>query len=179
MNEVQAFRTTKEIDAMKRSLHGRNLLLFTIGINTALRVSDLLLLKVSDVTGEYIEVVESKTGKRKRIKINASIKTVVKALIPADAKSDDWLFPSRTGGKPISRVQAYRILNEAAERAGLTHMRIGTHSMRKTFGRFAYEKGIELPLIMKALNHSSERETLRYIGIEQDDIDSVHIDICL
>ncbi|MCG7346373.1 site-specific integrase [Sporosarcina sp. ACRSL] len=179
MNEVQSFRSTKEIDAMKRSLHGRNLLMFTIGINTALRVSDLLQLKVSDVTGEYIEVVESKTGKRKRIKINASIKKAVKTLLSADAKPDDWLFPSRNGGKPITRVQAYRILNEAAERAGLAHMRIGTHTMRKTFGRFAYERGVELPLIMKALNHSSERETLRYIGIEQDDIDSVHIDICL
>lgn len=178
MNEVQSFRSKKEIDMMKRSLNGRNLLMFTIGINTALRVSDLLTLKVSDVQGDFIIVKESKTGKTKRTKINASIKQALRELLPIDAKSDDWLFPSRVGSKSISRVQAYRILNEAAERSGVT-INVGTHTMRKTFARFAYDAGTPLELIMKALNHSSQRETLRYIGIEAEDIDQLYIDICL
>lgn len=178
MNEVQAFRNKREIAAMKKALSGRNLLLFTIGINTALRVSDLLALKVSDIEGDYIIVKESKTGKTKRTKINASIKKAIAELLPVDAKPDDFLFPSRVGSKQISRVQAYRILNEAADRAGVS-INIGTHSMRKTFAKFAYDAGTPLELIMKTLNHSSQRETLRYIGIESEDIDQVYIDICL
>ncbi|WP_419865699.1 tyrosine-type recombinase/integrase [Bacillus dakarensis] len=51
--------------------------------------------------------------------------------------------------------------------------RIGTHSLRKTFGYFAYQQGIDLAMIQKLLNHSSQAETLRYIGITQEQMDEV------
>src|SRR5699024_4162787 len=134
---------------------------------------------VADVSGKYIELRESKTDKVKRIKINRAIKDALAKLLPDDASGNDWLFPSRKGDQPIGRSQAWRILNSAAEAAGLKHVRIGTHSMRKSFGFHAYKSGVELPLLMRVLNHASQKETLLYIGIESEEIDEIYIDVCL
>src|SRR5690625_6702575 len=165
MNEVMPLKSIRDIERIKESLSNnpRNLLLFTIGINTALRISDILTLKVRDVSDTHIEITERKTSKRSRIKINDSIRSALRDLIPADANLDDWLFPSRKGDNHISRVQACRILNKAADVAGV-NVAIGTHSLRKTFSYHAYKSCVELPLLMRVLNHASQRETLRSIG---------------
>jgi len=178
MNEVQPIKNKRDIARIKKALHGRNLLLFIVGINSSLRISDLLALKVSDIQGDHLIVKEKKTGKRKHIRINSAIKKAARELVPKDTNTDDWLFPSRKGNKPISRVQAWRILNDAAKRAGLAFS-FGTHSLRKTFAYHAYKNGTDITLLMRVLNHASPRETLRYIGIENEDIDNVYIDVCL
>ncbi len=178
MNEVQPIKNKRDIERMKSALHGRDLLLFTIGINSSLRISDILPLSVGDFDGDHIVLTEKKTGKRKQIRINDAIKNAIAELVPADAQPSDYLFPSRKGAEPIGRVQAWRILNTAAARAGLD-IAFGTHSLRKTFGYFAYNNGTDISLLMRVLNHSSQRETLRYIGIEQESIDDVYINVCL
>lgn len=176
MNEVQPLKDKRDIERMKRALadNPRNLLLFTIGINTALRISDILPLKAGDVSDTHIVIHEKKTNKRKRIKINEAIRAAMPDVIDADA----YLFPSRRGDKPVGRVQAWRILNRAADDVGI-NIDIGTHSLRKTFAFHAYESGVDISLLMRILNHASQRETLRYIGIEQENIDDVYIDVCL
>lgn len=173
MSAVDPIRSRADIERMKKSLHGRDLLLFIVGINSALRISDILALKVGDLRGKDYIGTETKTGKTKRFEINKSIKKAITDLVPADAIDTDWLFPSRRGEKAISRVQAYRILNAAADRAGLK-MEIGTHTMRKTFSYFAYKSGVDLAQLMTILNHSSQRETLKYIGITQEQTDDVY-----
>ena len=178
MNEVQPIKNKRDIARMKKALSGRDLLLFIVGINSSLRISDILSLKVGDVSNDYITLHERKTGKRKMIRINKAVQRAVSELVPKDAASVDWLFPSRKGDKPITRVQAWRILNNAASRAGL-NIEIGTHSLRKTFAYHAYMNGTDIALLMRVLNHGSQRETLRYIGIEQETIDDVYIDVCL
>ncbi len=180
MNEVYPIKDIRDIERMKSALAAspRDLLLFIVGINSSLRISDLLRLKVGDISDSHIYMTESKTGKRKRIKINSSIRRAASELIPDNASSDDWLFPSRSGGNPISRSQAWRILNKAARLAGIKSP-IGTHSLRKTFAYHAYSNGASLPVLMRVLNHGSQRETLRYIGIEAEQIDEIYIDICL
>lgn len=173
MNTVEPIRKKSDIERMKKALHGRDLLLFIVGINSTLRISDILALKVGDVRGrEAVTLREKKTGKAKHLPWNQSVKKAVKTLVPANAADDDWLFPSRKGDKAISRVQAYRILNDAAERAGLD-IQIGTHTLRKTMAYHAYKNGTDISLLMNVLNHSSQRETLRYIGITQDNVNNV------
>ena len=178
MNEVQPLKSKRDIERIKKALHGRDRLLFIFGINSSLRISDILPLRVRDVDGDYVILHEKKTGKRKQIRINNAIKKALKELLPADAQPDDYLFPSRKGNGPITRVQAYRILNAAAKRAGIDFA-FGCHSLRKTFAYHAYKNGTDIALLMRVLNHSSQRETLRYIGIEQESIDDVYIDVCL
>lgn len=175
MELVQPIKSKRDIERMKKALgKSRDRLLFIIGINSALRISDILQLKVGDVRDkDSIALRETKTRKTKRFPINESIRKAVRELISAEANDSDWLFPSRKGDKPISRVQAYRVLKGAAERAGLA-IDIGTHSLRKTFAYHAYKANVDLSVLMTVLNHASQRETLRYIGIVQEDVDSVY-----
>lgn len=183
MNEVQPIRDIRHISAIKKALHGRDLLLFVFGINSGLRISDILRIKVGDIRDkESIVIRETKTSKPKRFIFNKAIKSAVSELIPPSADDSEFVFKSRKGdNKPITRVAAYRILNAAAERAGVAKMigAIGTHSLRKTFGYHAYNNGTDLALLQTIFNHSSQAVTLRYIGINQDRIDEVYANINL
>lgn len=170
MKEVQPIRSLEKIQEMKSRLaiNGtRDVLLFSMGINTGLRISDLLLLRVMDIKGkrEYI-LKEKKTGKRKRIMLHAVYDDVEEFV--KFKKDEDFLFASRKGNGPITRVQAYRILNSAARDVGLDE--IGTHTLRKTFGYHFYRKNQNVAMLQELFNHSSPAITLRYIGITQDEI---------
>lgn len=192
MNYVEPIRDKKKIEDMKAMLAAgkfgdRNALLFTLGINTAYRISDLRTLKLKDVleisrnkvvVRERLEMKEQKTNKHNSVliskKLRKSILEYVIKYFPMEMVNhhfDRYLFPSRKGeNQPLDRVQQWRILSEAAKRVGLN--KIGPHSMRKTFGYFLYKNGTDLALIQDLLNHSSQRETLRYIGITQEDKDT-------
>lgn len=177
---VQPIRSIAKIEEVKEVLREqseRNYFLFVMGINSGLRISDMLKLKVSDVRGKtHIKLQEEKTEKFKRFKINASLQKEIERYIEG-MEDDDYLFPSRTGDAPITRIQAYRILNQAADKVGLEE--IGTHTMRKTFGYHFYQKTKDVALLQEIFNHSAPSVTKRYIGISQDEIDSALDDFSL
>ncbi len=189
MNTVEPIRFKDQIDAIKKILAAQNLrdaAWFTVGINTGLRIGDLLNLTVGDVRSsktkwqDRIVVVEQKTGKRKDFPLSDSAKkalTVYLATRP-DAQSGDPLFPSRKHGHPLRRGQAWQILHDAAHLAGVTDP-IGSHSLRKTFGYWAFHNGIDLAVIQDLLNHSSPGTTLAYIGIRREDRDAVYLGLNL
>ena len=186
MNSVEPIRDKKKIEAMKKILYAqsiRDYVLFVLGINSGIRISDLLMLRDTDVKNtngklkERIEIKEKKTGKAKNYPINDNAKKALHEYLGIDVPTGRFLFESRKGNQPITRVQAYRVLNDAAELVGIP--KIGTHSLRKTFGYFAYKAGYSLTLLQQLFNHSSEKDTLRYIGITQDNIDEVYININL
>lgn len=174
MNAVSPIRSKRKIEELKKALSPMYRLMFVIGINSALRVSDLLKLKVKDVRDrDYITLVEQKTKKTKRFKLNAAIKREVKAyLATGDFKDEDYLFKSPRGNKPITRIAAYKALNKAAKQVGLEE--IGTHSLRKSFGYHAWKAGVDIATLQRIFNHSHPLITQRYLGITQDDIDNVY-----
>ncbi len=173
MNSVEPIRDVKKIQEMKEALayYGseRDVFLFNLGINCGLRVSDMLGLKKKDIKDYTIKLREQKTRKQKKIPLyhlKEDIDRYIQFL-----EDEDYLFKSNKlhsdgNDKPISRVQAYRILNHSAKAIGLSE--IGTHSMRKTFGYHYYKKTKDVALLMNLFNHSSQYVTLKYIGINQD-----------
>jgi len=188
MEFVQPIRDKNQIEAMKKVLRAaslRNFVLFTLGINSGLRISDLLPLKISDITDEKgkirdrISLREKKTGKAKAFPIGETTKKALKEyLFSLNYQSDRPLFPSRKGNGPLTRQQAYRLLNEAARTIGIMD-EIGTHTLRKTFGYHAYKSGADIAVIQKLFNHSSPSVTLRYIGITQEELDDVYLSLNL
>lgn len=123
-----------------------------------------------------ITLTEQKTGKIRRIKING-IQDELNDYIQG-MNDSDYLFKSQKGDNlPISRVQAYRILNKAAKAIGLED--IGTHTMRKTFGYHFYQKTKDVALLQELFQHSAPSVTLRYIGINQDIMDTAMDDFKL
>lgn len=187
MKVVQPIRETRKIEAMKKILRAggkRNEMLFVLGINSALRISDLLSLAVSDVleengkVKEAVSLSEQKTGKNKLFPLNDAAKKVINEYVEEsrpDRKAA--LFPSRKGGKAISRIQAWAILKNAAGEVGISN--VGTHTLRKTFGYHIYMRTNNLGLVQKLLNHRSSGETLKYIGIDQSEMDEAYLSLNL
>ena len=189
MEFVEPIRDRKKITAMKRYLKGvrlRDWCLFTVGINSGLRISDLLNLKICDILDENgkvkvrLSVREKKTGKMKKFPISDTARKCLEEYLRFRKyyQANDPLFPSRKGNGSIKRNQAYKILSEAAHAVGIKD-NIGTHSMRKTFGYHAYKTGIDISILQKIFNHSCPSITLRYIGITQDNIDDVYLNLNL
>ncbi|REK54724.1 MAG: site-specific integrase [Thermobacillus sp.] len=180
MNFVQPIRDPQMVEAIRQYFkvrNFRNYIFFSLGVYSGLRVSDLLNLKVGQVRGTHIDIVESKTKKRKRFIIHPSIRADLDFFI-RDKQDHEYLFQSRqrkkhTGfaGRPIDRSTAYKMLREAADHFGLTD--IGTHTMRKTWGYHLYmQDPRNLALLMRMFNHTSETVTLMYLGLTQDLMDS-------
>lgn len=172
MNFVHPIRESDQIAEMKkylRSQNERDYMLFVTGINSGLRISDILPLRVRDAKKSYFDIREIKTRKQKRIAMPPGLKRELKRYIEGK-EEDEYLFKSREGlNKPIGRSMAYKILRGAADHVGLDG--IGTHTLRKTFGYHFYMKYKDVALLQEIFNHSEEKITMRYIGINQDSMD--------
>ncbi len=180
MNVVEPIRNVSAISTMKRLMvaDGQYMyhLLFTLGINTGLRISDILLLKYEDLLDnrgrikQSFDISEMKTSKRRKVTINKSVHKALELMLENTDSREGYIFVKRQ--IPVSRSTVWRVLNKYAKEAGL-RQKIGTHTMRKTFGFHLYKKGIDVSRIQYLLNHSSPKDTLRYIGITQDEVDSI------
>ena len=169
-----------------------NHLLIVIGLNTALRISDILSLKwgmvydlETDQMRRHITISEQKTGKFSSIYVNDSICQALTSYMEflqqkgITIEKEFFLFPTRADLQMhISRVQAHRIIKKAATECCLQGT-ISCHSLRKTFGYFAWKQGTSPVLLMTIYNHSSFQVTKRYLGIEQDERDTVFQNNCL
>lgn len=172
MTTVEPIRNKKDIEKVERYLEKqskRDHLLFVFGTNCGLRISDIVALNVGDVRGKnYVQIVEKKTGKSKRFPLNDKLKNLIADFVKGK-RDKEPLFKSMWGRR-YNRITAYYMIRDACKKAGLEE-KIGTHSMRKTFGYHHYQKFKDVVLLQKIFNHSSPQITLRYIGIEQDQID--------
>ena len=158
----------------------RNYAMVVLATYTALRITDLLALTWDNVYDfkskrfkKFITLLETKTKKTKIIALNKNVITALKKIKRSAVQGKHIISNERTG-KPISRVQAYRIIRSAGEALGMTS-RISCHSLRKTFGYHAWKSGASPQVIMDIYNHSSYNVTRRYIGITQDDKNDVYL----
>jgi len=168
----------------------RNYALVVLGLNTALRISDILNLTYDmvyhkGVVRTHIVVKERKTGKSNHILLNQEIRKALKSyhsyLISSSSHrvGNIYLFPSpRNKDRHLSRYQAYRII-QAITQAVPIEGHISCHSLRKTFGYHAWKQGADPVVIMLIYNHSSFSITKRYLCIEQDDKDDIYRKILL
>lgn len=162
----------------------RNYAMISLGLHTALRISDILKLQWNDVYDftqqryrTHLFILEKKTKKTNVIALNRHAKAALRELQKERtiARPSDYIFTKNTNYSiPLCRSQAYRIIKRAAEES-LHEQHISSHSLRKTFGYHAWKQGTPPALLMDIYNHSSYRITKRYLGIEQDERDSIFI----
>ena len=174
MNTVEPIRdigTVNDIADYLREKSERNYIMFMIGIYSGLRISDILKLRVRDVRNrDRIMIREKKTGKERRFPVNKALKKDLDKYVE-EMHDYEFLIKSRKdSNKPITRQQAWTILQTAGEKFGV--QKIGTHTMRKTFGYHMYQQTHDIVAIQKILNHATQEYTLRYIGVTQDTLDT-------
>ena len=156
-------RKIKRMIAVLEKSNPRNVLLFRVGLNTILRIQDILDLRVSDIFHpdgsfkEYLSLFERKTKKGKAIKLNSLIRIEIKKFVDRyDLKEDDYIFFSlHNPARNLDRVEAWRIL-------------------RKTLAWTIYQKTKDISLVMYMLNHQSPTATMKYLGLVQDSIDKTY-----
>lgn len=189
INTVEPIRNPKKIMAIKNLLkvknNPRDYLLFTLGVNFALRISDLLSLKVNDVLDKNGEVVnhifirEKKTKKEKKIRINKVSKEALNfyfSKMPA-IDPEQYLFTSNSG-RQLDRIRVWQMIKNWTEQVE-SKGRYGTHTLRKTWGYMARKQGIAIEVIQQKLGHRSASVTRRYIGITQDEVNKVEDKVCI
>ena len=175
----------------------RDNMLFIVGINFGLRVSDLRVLRFSNLINENFAfrdsfpVFEKKTRNTRKKKKNRYI-TINEAVIDAvtlylentpNVTLSDYMFRSesnnkgKNAGQPLSVYSIDRMLKEVAAALGLG-CRISTHSLRKTFGyhqmMMSDNDGRKLLLLQKIFGHSTPSQTLDYIGITHEEIEDAY-----
>lgn len=196
MKEVFPIVDRRKIEAVKRLMVAdkdyRDLFLFSLGINSGLRISDILALRWGTFLDDQgrllkvlskVSVVEGKTKKVKVFVLNSAIWSALRSYFESlgrDVLREGWVFVSRRRleSRPITRIQAWRLLNRYAQLVGID-VSIGTHTLRKTFGYHLYKSGVAVEYIQKMLNHSTPGVTLRYIGITQEKMDEIYVELNL
>lgn len=190
MFEVEAVKTTEQRQQIEAHLVDQGAIyadIWKVGVNTALRISDLLSLTLDDVraldpTQPALNIIEQKTGKPRKIVVNQTALTVMQRRL-ADYPDHVWLFQSEAANrnrreppKPINRRSVSRVFERVGQRIAPKVM-LGTHSMRKTRGYAMHQAGRSIESIAKVLNHSSPAVTMRYIGLVQQDIDESYTEL--
>jgi len=176
---VDPIRNLKDIKAIKKLLQDnpRDLCLFTLGINTNLRASDLLQITAGQVrhlkAGDELTLKEQKTGKHRRITLNKAAVSSIKGLLSSRLYQDnDPLFLGQRG--PLTVPSVNRLVKQWCRAINLKG-NFGSHTLRKTFGyhqRVTFGMGI--PELMTVFNHSSQRETLEYLCVQPDEVKSLY-----
>jgi integrase len=177
---VDPIRRMKDIQSISKLLsdNPRNHLLFVMGTNNGLRTGDLLKLKVSDVKdmkiGDTLVIKEGKTGKRNILVMNKNIYKSLQIYLEALKPKDDHpLFASRKGRRSITVQCVNNMVKKWVSEINLKG-NYGAHSLRKTWGyvqRTTYGVGFEI--LCKRFNHSSPAITMRYLGIEDKEVQNI------
>ena len=193
MSTTQPIKKIDEIHALRQFFYNkgeiRNYVLITLGINMALRISDLLQIQWKDIWNfetqcfkEHIAISEQKTGKIANIYLNRQCLECLgelKKSLNDNIYPTEYIFKSRVGqNSHIGRNRAYVIIKKACSSLGYEG-NLSCHSLRKTFGYHAWKQGVSPAVIMSIYNHSSMEVTKRYLSIEQDDKDEVYRNIIL
>ena len=179
--KVGPITSARDIKSIKKLLSDqpRNRLLFILGINTGLRVQDLLSLKVGDIkqaqVGDRVVLREKKTQKENVFMVNKDIKDALDDYLKTvDAKDEHFLFKSRKGSNYA--ITTYAVTMYVQQWCDAIHLpgNYGAHSLRKTWcyhQRKTY--GTSWEVIAKRLNHSSPSITRRYIGVKEEEVEEI------
>jgi len=182
---VQPIKDPRDIARLKKLLasNPRDLAIFTLGINTNLRASDILALTVGHVKtlnpgDELFRYREKKTSKERTITINRLVYNALQALLVTmpDAQDGDPLFQSRKGRGALTVSTLNNMVKAWCAEDLKLKGNYGSHTLRKTFGyQHRVLHGTDIPTLMEMFNHSTQKQTLTYLCIQPEEIKNAYL----
>jgi len=174
---IRDLNSIKEIKEYLLLRSYRDYALFSVGVNTAFRASDLLKLKVGDVrglqAGDSFMIKQKKRGKNIRITVNSVVCEVVKPLI-AGKDDNELLFSSRLGCQ-LTVETLNRMVKSWCRYIGLKG-NFGSHTLRKTWVVIQHEIfGMTIERISEAIGHSNVETTFRYACIQKERVRDIYL----
>jgi integrase len=172
---------------LERDKNYKFCLLLAIGVNTGLRIGDLLKLTVSDVmNGDTFKIQEGKTGKERNIKINKDLRELLNRVIPKYIQVDknQLLFLNKYWTKAIDKSYVNVKFKEICKHYKIkVDGNISSHTFRKTLGRRVAEvhnySDQSFLMLSKLFNHSNTTVTRTYLGITEEEIHELYDSICI
>lgn len=187
MSEVFAVKKQSQLDQIEHLLQERGTIyvdVWIFGLNSALRIADILNIKMADIDGldpacPKIHIREGKTKKYRWVKLNRLALEVVTRR-RAENPQHDYLFQSRmprrgNDADSITSRSVLRVFSEVGQKV-TPRVKLGTHSMRKTRGYMMHADGVPLAVICDMLNHDHPRVTMRYVGLTQETVEQSYDD---
>jgi len=155
----------------------RELALFNLAIDSKLRACDLVRLRAQDVlNGGSVTtrsmVIQKKTQLSVQFELTSHTRLALENWIHKEGlKPQDYLFPSRVTSSPhLSTRQYARLVSKWISSIGLDSTVYGTHSLRRTKASLIYKRTQNIRAIQLLLGHTKLESTVRYLGIEVDDV---------
>lgn len=190
--KVEPIRTVNAVNKIKKALapSPRNFALFVVGVNTAYRASELLSIRLGQVrhlkVGDRLEVKQKKTKKYRAVTLNNScVDAIQKHLDQLERKAlqmkdlswvddDSFLFAGKDPSKSLTVPYLNNLVKAWCRKANLKG-NYGSHSLRKTWGFMQRTKqDTPIPLLMQAFGHATQHQTLDYLCIQDEEIDSIY-----
>lgn len=179
--------TIEEQKEIRASFYGRhatrNKLLFTLGIHTGFRISELLSIRVKDVWNgsgprESVQVRRANMKAKRNgrvVPLNAVARQALSDYMAEyDLNPDQALFPSQKNpDQPFNRQRAHAILSEVFTECGLDGS-TATHSLRKTFAWAVYKvTGGNIHAVQQMLGHANISTTVSYLGFSHEEANDI------
>lgn len=167
---------------LERDKNYKYCLLISIGVFTGLRISDILVLRYSDFSGEDIlTLIEMKTKKTRRIKLNQDLLNIIRRVKRKQNiyNDNEYIFLNKYGTKPIDKSWVNVSLKKIFKKYHVkVDGNISTHLFRKTLGRRVLElnnySNQSMVLLMELFGHSSMSITKRYLGIREKEVHNLY-----
>lgn len=190
--KVEPIRTVNAINNLKKYLAPapRNFAIFVVGINTAYRASELLSIRLGQVRhlrpGDRLEIKQKKTKKHRAVTMNTTCYDGIQKLLDhlgrkaLRAKDLSWvdddafLFAGRNSNRALSVPTLNNLVKDWCRKVNLKG-NYGSHSLRKTWGYMQrIKQDTPIPLLMQAFGHASQQQTLSYLCIQDEEIESIY-----
>ena len=176
--KVEPIRKKKDIEMIKGNLRNkpRDYCLFVLGINTAYRANELLSIKVDQVAhltvGDRLEIKQSKNNRYRAVTLNKAAIGAIEILLDSyPYTQEDYLFYSQRAPRLGVPEVSHKVKNWCAD------LRLpgnyGSHTLRKTWGYWQYQRNTPIPLLMQAFGHQTQQQTMQYLGIQDKDIQEI------
>ncbi len=180
--KVEPIRDKAAIQKIKNLLsrNPRDQLLFVFGINTGFRANELLSLKVGQVrmlnSGDDLELKLSKTKTFRRVTMNGPVIEAIQTYLKSsNLRDDDWLFRSSRRNRPLRVDTVSTYVKNWCRAVGLIG-NYASHTLRKSWGYWQrVANNSPIPLLMAAYGHSTQQQTLSYLGIQNREIADIYM----
>jgi site-specific recombinase XerD len=135
--------------------------------STGVRASELARIQISDIESKrkLIRIDQGKNRKDRYVPLSEKLLKILREYWRSEkVKPKIWLFPGRSGSKPINRNSVRNVVNKAKEVAGI-QKRVTTHTLRHSFATHQLEDGVDIRKIQLILGHRSLRTTAVYLHV--------------
>jgi site-specific recombinase XerD len=142
-----------------------------VAYGAGLRVAEVASLKVGDIDSMrmLIRVERGKGGRDRNAMLSPDLLTLLRAWWQDGRRQGvmlpgGWLFPGQDPAKPITTRQLSRVVEEAAQTAGITKC-VSPHTLRHSFATHLLEDGVDIRVIQVLLGHAKLENTALYTRV--------------